>query len=201
MMSTVRSTRRAGSGDKSPIFIPGKGAGVLCLHGFTGTPYEIAPLARALGAAGFAVSAPMLAGHGESAIALAATRWPDWLASAETALDRLRSATEGGPVAVAGFSMGGLLALRLARTRPESVSALALLSVPLRLPGWQTAVLRGCARLPGFLRRSRLAMLRKREGSDVTDPKVHDESSLLPRACRSPASPSSCASPRSSAAI
>jgi len=90
MMSSVRSTRHAGTGDKSPIFIPGKGAGVLCLHGFTGTPYEIAPLARALGAAGFAVSAPMLAGHGESALALAATRWPDWLASAEAALDRLR---------------------------------------------------------------------------------------------------------------
>ena len=148
---------------------------MLCLHGFTGTPYEIAPLARALGAAGFAVSAPMLAGHGESAIALAATRWLDWLASAEAALDRLRSTTDGGPVAVVGFSMGGLLALRLARTRPESVSALALLSVPLRLPGWQTAVLRGYARLPGFLRRNRLAMLRKREGSDVTDPKVHEE--------------------------
>jgi carboxylesterase len=171
----VTSTHLAGTGDKSPILIPGKGAGVLCLHGFTGTPYEVAPLARALGAAGFAVSAPLLAGHGETAVALAATRWTDWLASAENAFDRLRAAVDGAPVAIVGFSMGGLLALRLARTRPDSVFALALLSVPLRLPSWQTAVLRGYSRLPGFLRRSRLAMLRKGEGSDVTDPKVGGE--------------------------
>jgi carboxylesterase len=180
MMATMRSTRLTGSGDGSPIFIPGKGAGALCLHGFTGTPYEVAPLARALGAVGFAVSAPLLAGHGESAIALAATRWSDWLASAEAALARLRFETGGSPIAIAGFSMGGLLALRLARTRPEAVSALALLSVPLRLPAWQTGVLRGFARLPKFLRRNRLAMLPKRAGSDVTDAKVHDENPSYP---------------------
>jgi carboxylesterase len=150
---------------------------VLCLHGFTGTPYEIAPLARALGAAGYAVSAPLLAGHGTTAEALAATRWGDWLASAQAAFDQLRAASDGGPVAVAGFSMGGLLALQLCRTRP--VAALVLMSVPLRLPEWQTSVLRGFARLPGFLRRHRLASLRKRKGSDVTDETVRDENPSL----------------------
>ena len=110
--------RVPGNGDKSPIFVPGKGPSVLCLHGFTGTPYEVAPLARALATAGFAVSAPLLEGHGENAAALAATRWQDWLASAEEAFDRLRAGAGGGPVAIAGFSMGGLLALRLARRRP-----------------------------------------------------------------------------------
>jgi len=153
---------------------------LLCLHGFTGTPYEVAPLARAAGAAGFAVSAPLLAGHGETARALAVTRWTDWLASADAALDRLRADTGGRPVAVAGFSMGGLLALRLARTRPGAVSALVLLSVPLRLPAWQAGFLRGFRHLPGFLRRSRPAMLRKRRGSDVTDPKVRGENPSYP---------------------
>jgi carboxylesterase len=168
-----------GSGDKSPIFIPGKGPGVLCLHGFTGTPYEVAPLARALADAGFAVSAPLLAGHGATAAALAATRWRDWLSSAEAALHQLRSTSNGGPIAIAGFSMGGLLALRLARVQPGAVSALVLMSVPLRLPDWQAAVLRGFRRLPSFLRESRLATLRKHAGSDVTDPRVRDENPSL----------------------
>jgi carboxylesterase len=179
MMGPVRALRVPGGGDKSPIFIPGKGPAALCLHGFTGTPYEVAPLARALAAAGFAVSAPLLAGHGDSPAALAATRWQDWLASAEAAFDRLHAVAPSGPVAVAGFSMGGLLALRLARTRPGAVAALALMSVPLRLPQWQAAGMHGFARLPAFLRRSRLASLRKRGGSDVTDADVRDENPAL----------------------
>ena len=36
----------------------------------------------------------------------------------------------GGPVAVAGYCMGGLLALALARLRPQKVSGLALLATP-----------------------------------------------------------------------
>lgn len=171
--------RVPGNGDKSPIFLPGGGPPVLCLHGFSGTPYEVAPLAHALAAAGFAVSAPLLAGHGDTAAALAATRWHDWLASAEAAFDRLRSGANGGRVAVAGFSMGGLLALRLVCTRPGAVAALALMSVPLRLPAWQVAVMHGFGRLPGFLRKSRLASLRKRGGSDVTDARVRAENPAL----------------------
>ncbi|MBN2575963.1 MAG: alpha/beta fold hydrolase [Deltaproteobacteria bacterium] len=175
----MTKARVPGGGDKSPIFLPGQGKAALCLHGFTGTPYEVAPLAHALGAAGFSVSAPLLAGHGQTAAALAATRWQDWLASAEAAFDSLRATAAPGPVSVAGFSMGGLLALRLARTRPGAIAALALLSVPLRLPDWRTSVLRAFARLPGFVRRSRLACLRKREGSDVTDTRVRDENPSL----------------------
>ena len=171
--------RERGSGDKSPIFIPGGGPAVLCLHGFTGTPYEVAPLARSLASAGFSVSAPMLAGHGESAAILATTRWQDWLASAEAAFDRLRSASGDGPVALVGFSMGGLLALRLARLRPHSVSALVVMSAPLRLRDWQVALARAWARLPVFLRRGRLATIRKRGGSDVTDAHVRAENPAL----------------------
>lgn len=175
----MTTTRLPGNGDKAPIFIPGGDAAVLCLHGFTGTPYEVAPLARALGSAGFTVSAPLLAGHGQDARALANTHWQDWLASAEQALDGLRAATNGARVAIVGFSMGGLLALRLARLRPGCVSALAVLSAPLRLPGWQIAVARAWMRLPAFLRQGRLATVRKRGGSDVTDDNVRSENPSL----------------------
>jgi carboxylesterase len=170
---------RPGGGDKSAIFTVGKGPAVLCLHGFTGTPYEVAPLAQALAGAGFSVSAPVLAGHGETAAVLAATRWQDWLASAESAFDYLRSATGDGPVAIAGFSMGGLLALRLARLRPHSVPALVLMSTPLHLREWQVAATRVWSHLPKFLRQGKLASLRKRRGSDVTDEKVRHENPNL----------------------
>lgn len=148
---------------------------MLCLHGLTGTPYEVAPLARALASAGFAVSAPLLAGHGETTAVLAATRWQDWFASAEAAFDQLLRACGEGRVAVLGFSMGGLLALRMARLRPDSVSALVALSVPLRLRPWQIAAAKAWRRLPEFVRRGRLGAIRKRGGCDAIDADVRRE--------------------------
>lgn len=98
---------RPGTGDKSPLSLVGDGRGVLCLHGITGTPFEIRPLAEAMGRAGRTVSAPMLAGHGGSLGDLAATSWLDWLKSAEKAMDELQARTGGAPIAICGFSMGG----------------------------------------------------------------------------------------------
>jgi carboxylesterase len=175
MIPAVIGLRSPGNGSEAPLFAPRKGPAALCLHGFTGTPYEVAPLAHALSAAGFSVSAPFLAGHGSDAATLAATRWPDWFASAETAFHQLREASGAGPVAVLGFSMGGLLALRMARLRPDDVSALVVLSAPLRLSPWQTAATKAWRRLPSFFRRGRLALIPKRGGSDVTDQDVRRE--------------------------
>src|SRR3954469_8291096 len=102
----LRLTRRfrAGSGDKSPLSIAGDGRGVLCLHGITGTPFEIRPLAEALGRRGCTVAAPTLAGHGGTLANLARSNWHDWLRSAEEALDALQAGLGGAPVAVCGFS-------------------------------------------------------------------------------------------------
>jgi carboxylesterase len=171
--------RAPGSGDGSPIFVPGKGAAVLCLHGFTGTPYEVAPLARALANAGFSVSAPVLAGHGQKASDLAKTRWTDWFASAEAAFDRLHKDAGAKSIALAGFSMGALLALHLASQRPHNVSALAVFSTPLRLRNWHMVGARAWKRMPAFLRCARLATLRKRGGSDVTDESVRRENPAM----------------------
>src|SRR6185312_2225519 len=120
------------TGDKSPLVIAGDRRAVLCLHGITGTPWEVRPLAECFGRLGCTVEAPTLAGHGGSLADLAGSTWQDWLASAEAALTRLEAQVAGGPgpappVAIAGFSMGGLLALRLARLYPERVSALAVM--------------------------------------------------------------------------
>lgn len=160
---------RAGSGDKSPLSIAGDGRGVLCLHGITGTPFEIRPLAEALGRRGCTVAAPMLAGHGGTLAELAASGWPDWLRSAEAALDDLQARVGGAPVAVCGFSMGGLLALRLARLHPERIAALVVMSTPLRLRRFQVAGIRAIARLPIDFRAHPAAAVPKLAGSDISD--------------------------------
>jgi carboxylesterase len=175
--------QRAGAGDKSPFFFrpdpPGPRA-ALCLHGFTGTPFEVRPLAEALAQQGFTTLAPVLAGHCGSVDELAATAYPDWLASAERALEGLLGETKGAPVAVAGFSLGGLLALRLARLYPEKIAALAIMAAPLRLGPLQVMGARAVAMLPKVLRRGVLHALPKTGGFDVVDREMAARNPSLP---------------------
>jgi carboxylesterase len=100
--------------------------GVLLCHGFTGTPQSMRPWGEHLAEAGFTVHCPLLPGHG--------TRWQDannsteddWYEALSAALDRL--AARCTAVVVAGLSMGGTLAIRLAERRPDDVAALVLVN-------------------------------------------------------------------------
>jgi carboxylesterase len=100
--------------------------GVLLLHGFGGSPASMQPWAGHLAEGGFSIAVPTLPGHGTTWQDMADTRWPDWYAAASDALDELRARCD--TVAVAGLSMGGALALRLAIERPSDVSALVLVN-------------------------------------------------------------------------
>jgi len=137
--------------------------GCLLVHGFTGTPEEMRPLGEALAARGFPVYAVRLAGHGTDVAELARTRWTDWFASVEAGVARLRASTER--LAVAGMSMGSLLALHLAATRPKDVTALVLCGTPLRLADARARWVPLLSRLLP----TRLAMLQKPNGPDVAD--------------------------------
>lgn len=141
---------------------------MLCLHGFTGTPFEIQPVTDALGRRGYSVDAPLLAGHGVDLAALEMTGWPDWLRSAEQAFDALATRTVGR-IAVVGFSMGGLLALRLATSRGSRIAALAILAAPLRLRPSQVRGIQMLGRIPRMLRFGPLRAVPKLFGSDVSD--------------------------------
>lgn len=116
---------------------------VLLIHGLTGTPAEVRPIADALHADGFAVRAPLLAGHDDPE-QLAERGWRDWYGSAEAVLLDLAAR---GPVAVVGFSMGALLALRLAAIHRRHVAGVASISVFLELPAWQARLARTLAAL------------------------------------------------------
>jgi carboxylesterase len=100
-----------------PFSAPGGPSGALVLHGFTGCPQSLRGLARALASAAFAVELPRLPGHGTTLDDMAATRWSDWSAAAESAYRELSARCDR--VVVAGLSMGGALALWLAIRNPE----------------------------------------------------------------------------------
>jgi carboxylesterase len=101
--------------DRGPV-------GVLVLHGFTGSPRTVRPWAEHLAAAGLTVRVPLLAGHGGTWHDLGRTGWTDWYADAERSLTELRA--KCAQVFVAGISMGGCLAFRLAEVHPQDVSGI-----------------------------------------------------------------------------
>jgi carboxylesterase len=104
----------------------------LLIHGFTATPECLDSLKVPLERAGFMVRAPLLAGHGTSARDLRRTTWRQWYGGVLEAYEAL--AKESDSVCVAGQSLGGLLALKLASER--SVRSVALLATPILFEGF-----------------------------------------------------------------
>ena len=157
-----------------PFSAAGDDVGVLVLHGFTGNPGSIRPLAEALAAAGRTVEAPRLPGHGTAVEDMLDTRWADWSASAEAAHADLAGRTR--TTTVAGLSMGGTLACWLVARHPEAAGLVVI--NPLVQPPDPEMVAMGQAMLdagetvaPGI-------------GSDIADPDAHETaypgSPLLP---------------------
>ncbi|MEW6270842.1 MAG: alpha/beta fold hydrolase [Thermodesulfobacteriota bacterium] len=145
----------------------GTRGGVLLVHGFTGTPHEMQGLAEPLARAGYAVLGVRLPGHG-AADDGEANDWPAWEAAVEDAFGELCGLVPDAPKAVAGLSMGALLALELARQHPE-VAAVAALSPAMTLPRPLRAMLWFAARTLGDRGRGRIL---PKGVSDIRDPAV-----------------------------
>ena len=114
-----------------PWSAPGGANGVLVLHGFTGNPQSMRPLAGALAAAGYTVELPLLPGHGTALEDMVPTRWEDWSGSAEAHFQALAARCDR--VAVVGLSMGGTLTCWLAERHPH-LSGIALVNPLVRAP-------------------------------------------------------------------
>ena len=115
-------------------FYSGGQTGFLLAHGLTSSPTEMRFLAQSLARAGFTVSIPMLAGHGEGRAALEATQWQDWrddflehLAILSRRCDR---------IVIGGASAGAMVALQAALANPKAVHGLALYAPALWPDGW-----------------------------------------------------------------
>ena len=110
------------------------GNGVLLIHGFCGSARQMRFLAEGLNAAGYTVRAPLLPGHGSTVRKMQKSTFREWHDCVRAAYAGLRE--ECRSVAVAGHSMGGVLALLLAEEYP--VDAVITLSAPMHLAGAHT---------------------------------------------------------------
>jgi len=98
--------------------------GVLCIHGFTGGPYEVQPFVDFLQErTDWTIIVPTLPGHGET-LELKKLTAENWLMAAELALRKLQK--EVDKIYIVGFSMGGIIAMYLAMRYP--IAKLVLLS-------------------------------------------------------------------------
>jgi pimeloyl-ACP methyl ester carboxylesterase len=148
LTSEVFASRTLGTGDQATFYYeagPQDGQPVLLVHGFGGTArnftLNIGPLAEA----GFRVVAPELWGMGRSAKPrgrYSLDRWVDQLVGLMDGLGMQRAA-------VMGHSMGGAVAVRLARRYPERVTRLALVA-PVGFGGKRDVRLMRVATLPGM---------------------------------------------------
>lgn len=117
---TMSRGRFVGTDDGNAIVREGRSPRFLAFHGFTGTTSEIRPLVDAVSAKGYAVRAPLLAGHGSSACDLQEATFEKWVEAAAKEID-------GEPFVLCGFSLGSLVAIELASRRPAGLRGLVLL--------------------------------------------------------------------------
>ena len=103
----------------TPLSFKGKlNIGVLVIHGFTSTPQSIEYYSKKMYESGFHIEAPILTGH--------TTRWEemnkltynDWIKDVNDAYKKLKSRVS--KVFVAGLSMGGTLALKVAELNKDA---------------------------------------------------------------------------------
>lgn len=141
-------------------------ARALCIHGYTGSPYEVLPVALALADAGVAADGIVLPGHEGDSRVLDETPWSAWTRAAEEALLRT---PRNAPCLLVGSSMGGLVALHLAAMHPDLVAGLILMAPALRFFPDGRAI---AAAAQGGLWRIRRAIPKERRGGDACSPEA-----------------------------
>src|SRR5262245_15770290 len=113
---TAKTDGKARHPDTEAWSAPGEGArakiGIVLVHGFTGSPRSLRPLAELLARRGFAVELPLLPGHGTTWREMIPTRYDDWRAEVVRTAKLLASRTD--KVVLCGLSMGGTLSLDVA---------------------------------------------------------------------------------------
>lgn len=147
----------------------------LCIHGYTGCPYEVLPIALALKSVATTSTGIVLPGH-EGGVAgdpraLNKTTWRQWLRAGLDAFDALPS---DKPRFVVGCSMGALVALLIAAER--DVAGVIALAPALRFfkDGQLAAAVAG----RGLWRA--VPYLKKTGGSDIADDEARHTNPCMP---------------------
>lgn len=114
-----------------PFYFPGtNGKGVLLIHGWTSTPYEVRRLGKYLNESGYTVYGPRLKGHGTFPKELKDVEWQEWLKDVEDAYLRLKNGHR--KVYIGGTSMGANLAAVFASKRKD-INGLILMAAPFKI--------------------------------------------------------------------
>src|SRR5688500_15240221 len=95
--------------ESDSVVVAGGSIGCLLIHGLSGNPADLRPLADELVTRGFTLHVPLLPGHGPSPEGTGRATAQDWQRAVAQAHDALAQSCEH--VVLAGHSMGGLLAI------------------------------------------------------------------------------------------
>lgn len=116
---SMQDFRQSGHGDNGKI-------GIIFVHGFTGSPISMRPWADFFAAKGYAVSVPLLPGHGTTPEDLNRVKWQQWPKKVEEELDWMIS--QGLTPFIFGLSMGGGTTLHIALRRSAQLAGIVLVN-------------------------------------------------------------------------
>jgi carboxylesterase len=122
------------TGFRGSLVIPGGRVGVLLVHSLGGNPIELRFVAQGLARQGYTVYCPLLPGLGGGTDVSGLSTWKDWYRAIETAHDELKARCD--VILVGGLSAGAMVALRLARERPQDVHGVMLFAPTIWPNGW-----------------------------------------------------------------
>lgn len=116
---SMQDFRQSGHGDNGKT-------GIIFVHGFTGSPISMRPWADFFAAKGYAVSVPLLPGHGTTPEDLNRVKWQQWPNKVEEELDWMIS--QGLTPFIFGLSMGGGTTLQIALRRSAQLAGIVLVN-------------------------------------------------------------------------
>jgi len=105
--------------------------GIVLVHGYMAAPEEIRPLADYLYQRGYNIYGVRLRGHGTAPEDLAVRSWDKWYSSASRGYIIMKNSVKN--VSIAGFSMGGGIALLQAANKPGRFANVISINAPLQL--------------------------------------------------------------------
>jgi carboxylesterase len=114
-----------------PFFFDGtNGKGILLVHGWTSTPYEVRRLGKYLNENGYTVYGLMLKGHGTVPKDLEGVVWEEWVEDVKNGITKLRETC--GKVYIGGTSIGANLAI-IVTEEDDDIAGLVLMATPYRM--------------------------------------------------------------------
>jgi carboxylesterase len=152
--------------------VPGGRVGVLLVHSLGGTPVELRFVAQSLAREGCTVYCPLLPGLGGGTDLSGLSTWRDWYAALEEAHDELCKHCD--IVLVGGLSAGSMLAMRLARQRPETVHGIMAFAPTLWPNGWAIPLTFNLFKLVQQKSLARMFKFRQREPYGIKDERIRN---------------------------